>query len=102
MMASTRLMESIDRLQRMTEQERRTLGTAAAGVTSASNPLGLRFAAGARVIDLTTGQHGTVTRGARDEATGYERFSVRLADARLVFRTDRELEPDAQNPSSPR
>jgi len=96
-MPSTRTRELIDRLGTMSAEERHRLTTAARGASSAPNPLALRFPPQARVLDLTTGVLGVVRVGDRDRETNTQRFRVQLDDARIVYRTDRELEPAPAN-----
>lgn len=91
-MATASVRNLIDQLARDRAEQQRRLGTAARGASRADPPSGLRYAAGDRVLDLTTGLEGTVDAGERDPRTRWERYQVRLADARVVFRSEKELE----------
>lgn len=83
----------LDRLRAQSKSDRETLSQAAAARQARLSVSALRFAPGDRVIDLTTGVRGVVRHGDHDPQTNYERFRVELADARIVYRTERELEP---------
>lgn len=61
---------------------------------SSDNPLGLRFRAGARVLDLATGRRGLVRSGYHDQQLRQETYHVALDDGRLVTRGRDELEPE--------
>jgi hypothetical protein len=87
------LQTVLDELWKMRAAERTGLGNAALGAVQSRSPIGLRFAPGARVVDLTSGLRGLVQYGDRDPHTSYERFRVQLVDARIVYRSERELEP---------
>jgi hypothetical protein len=93
-MASERMRALLDDLGKVGGERLEQLRAAGAVTSPADNPLGLRFANGARVVDLATGTKANVIRGMRDSETGGARYSIRLDDARLVFRVDSELEPD--------
>lgn len=93
-MASENLKALTDQLGTMNEQERQQLRAAGTAVTSAPSPNALRFPNDARVIDVATGLRAIVTRGDRDPVLNTGRYAVRLADGRLVFRGDAELEAD--------
>lgn len=87
------LQNVLDELAKQTAAQRSGLGNAAIGAMRAQTPIGLRFGNGARVLDLTTGHRGLVQFGDRDPQTHFERYRVELADARIVYRSERELEP---------
>jgi len=91
-MAESNVRAMIDQARQRTAEANKKLAEAGAAATSTANPLGLRFPAGARVLDLTTGQQGTVESGARDPRSGDVIVRVALADGRPVYRTERELE----------
>lgn len=93
-MAEPDLRRLVDDLKAHNDQERQRLTSAAAASSAPSNPLNLRFVAGARVLDLVTGKRGLVQRAGRDAATNAELYHVQLGDARVVFRGKDELEPD--------
>lgn len=84
----------INRLGTMTAAERARLGQASAGLMSGRNLLGLRYGAGARVVDTQSGRAGVVLSGDREPITHYERYRVKLEDGREVTRSERELEAD--------
>lgn len=87
--------ELIDRLGRMTTEERAEINRAGRIGAAMGNPLGLKFAEGARVLDVATGLRGTVRvpRLAPKGSGGL--YNVVLDDGRLVYRVDTELEADS-------
>lgn len=91
-MPSDAVRLALERVGQLTAEERRQLGASVAAAAAPASPLGLRFGAGAPVRDLVSGQRAIVERGDRDPETKYERYRVRLADARQVYRSEKELE----------
>lgn len=85
--------ELIDQAARMTEAERSSLRRAARINGAAASPLGLKFVAGARVLDLASGFQGTVREADRDSVGVGGVYRVELTDGRSVWRVDTELEP---------
>jgi len=61
---------------------------------TADNPLGLKFAIGARVIDLVTGERGVVQWSGRDASTNEELFRVHFPDASVHWKSKDQLELD--------
>ena len=92
-MASDRMRALLDNLAKSKDQELARLRAGNATPAATDNPLGLRFAHGARVLDVSTGVAGVVTREWRESATGGEHYFVRLDDGRLLPRASSELEP---------
>lgn len=92
-MASDRMRALVDDLAKSRDRELARLRAGNGAPAPADNPLGLRFAKGARVLDLALGLQAAVTRGERDPLTGAGRYAIRLDDGRLVYRLDSELEP---------
>lgn len=82
----------VDRLKQQSDSERAKLSAAARASAAQPTAAGLRYAIGARVRDLVTGQLGDVVDAQRDAPTRWERYRVRLANASEVFRHERELE----------
>ena len=93
-MATPDIRTLVDQLKARTEQARAALSAAAAASRTPTNPLGLRFVTGDRVLDLTTGKRGLVIRGSRSPDLGVELFAVRLETGSLVYRQNAEIEPD--------
>jgi len=87
-----RMRALLDSLGSVSEQERARLRASSSAPTTATNPLGLRFAIGAAVVDLVTGRRGVVKTGARQGTPPEELYRVVLSDARDVYRLDKELE----------
>lgn len=92
-MVTDRVRAVLDDLTSAKDQELERLRASPRSPASTPNPLGLRFAIGARVLDIATGLGGVVTRTLAAAETGRGYYSVRLDDGRLVFRVDSELEP---------
>lgn len=93
-MASDRLRALLDDLGTVKGKRLEELRAGSAAPAAADNPLGLRFANGARVIDLVTGSRGRVQVGSRDAGTNAAVFRVQLADASVQWRGAEQLEPD--------
>jgi hypothetical protein len=91
-MDSESIKSLADRLRQTSETERAKLSAAARASAAPAAARFLRFAIGARVRDLASGQLGEVIAADRDATSRWERYRVRLVDAREVFRSDRELE----------
>ena len=62
-MNRTELIPALDALARGNQAQRERLRAAAAPVASVERALGLKFAPGDQVIDLITGQKGTIDGG---------------------------------------
>lgn len=92
-MAMSSVRELMDRLNAEKAAATGRLTIAAAATVTPTNPLGLRFDVGARVLDVVTGQWGTVKAGARDSDPGVEVYRVSFDNGDLRFCTNRHLEP---------
>lgn len=89
-----RLRALLDDLGKTNDLEKTRLTAASSATRPNSNPLGLRFSEGDRVLDLLSGKRGLVKSGARDPQTREELFRVELVDATAQYRTREQLEPD--------
>lgn len=99
-MSGDRTRAILDSLGTVTRQASAPAAPAGAAGPSSDNPLGLRFLAGARVLDLATGQRGVVETGHRISSEGDGVFHVRFADGSHRWRGAGELEPDP-TPAAP-
>lgn len=99
-MSTDRGRALLDSLGQVTQQTRDTLAASSRADTSGARLLGLRFAAGARVVDVVTGRRGVVVHGRRSGELEAELFFVRYAEGGLVARGSAELELDPE-PAAP-
>lgn len=90
-MATDRTRALLDSLGTMQQRDLERLKNASASPAAADNPLGLRYAVGARVLDLITGKIVTVQHGARDQQTNEELYRVQLPDASIHYRGKDQL-----------
>jgi len=93
-MAADRLRAILDNLGAAESKELERLRASGSAPAAVDNPLGLRFATGARVIDLVTGLRGVVHSGSRIASTNAELFRIQLVDASTQWRTPAQLEAD--------
>ena len=84
----------LDRLTRVSEPTLNRLRESAGGASSAGGRMAVKFSVGDRVIDLATGQRGTVLRIEHARAPLQSLYSITLADGRVVFRDENELAVD--------
>lgn len=99
-MATDRVRALLDDIGKVSGRRLEQLRAGSAAPAAADNPLGLRFATGARVIDLVTGDRGLVQMGHRDGSTNAEIFRVQLTNASVQWRSREQLEPDP-TPATP-
>ena len=95
-MASDSVRAWRDKLERDKAESASRLADAAAAASSAQRLPGLRFVAGARVIDLGTGNLAIVQDGSRDPGTGEVAYRIEFAPGRIGLRLESELEPAPQ------
>ena len=88
---SPELRAALDQVRALSTAENRERG-AAGGPLPASNPSGLRFRPGDRVLDSESGQVGVIEAGERRSPGAEEVYRVRLADMRTVHRAGGTLE----------
>jgi hypothetical protein len=63
--------------------------------------MGLKFSAGSRVIDVHTGQRGTVLSGQRAASSGDEIYKVEFVGGQISHRGRAELEADSSLAAPP-
>lgn len=93
-MATEHMRALLDRLDRVSDEERQRLVRLGAANTSAPVNGEPRFRDGAAVIDLATGRRGVVRVAVRSDHTGLELYRVELVTGAMVYRQHDELEPD--------
>jgi hypothetical protein len=80
----------VERLDKMTAEQRAKLQTSANAGTSAADRLGDRFTTGTRVLDIATGRSGEIVSSLSEGNTRV--YGVRLVDGRMVHRGASEIE----------
>jgi len=90
----------LDKIQQATEARRAALTGAGSPALSAEARMGLKFSAGSRVIDVHTGQRGTVLSGQRATSSGEEIYKVEFVGGLVSHRGRAELELD-RSPAAP-
>jgi hypothetical protein len=92
-MAVDGLPNLADRLAQARAARSSTTAGSSSAAPTPEQRLGLRFSRGDRVLDLATGQEGTVLLGERVAGSDEERFRVSLPLSGDVWRGRAELEP---------
>lgn len=100
-MASEQLKAAVDRLQQATAAERDKLKSGASAPQTPEQALGLKFNRGDTVRDLLTGLRGTVRSGQNGQVFGRALYQIDLADGRISFRSEGELEKDTTPAPAP-
>lgn len=84
----------LDKIQRATEARRAALTNGGSPARSPEMRAGLTYQTGDRVIDVHTGQRGTVLAGSRSVGSSEEIYRVEFAGGLVSHRGRAELERD--------